>query len=67
LDYFYCSVEFDGVYKNYYYIADDDSIEVGDYVVVSVGKDNHHFAAEVVKIDYFPENEVPLLLERQST
>lgn len=48
-DYIYCSVEFDEGFKSYYYIADDDRIEVGDYVVVPVGKDNHHSVAEVVK------------------
>lgn len=63
-DYVYCSVEFDGGNKSYYYIADDDTIEVGDYVVVPVGKDNHHSIAEVVKIEYFAEEAVPLPLEK---
>jgi len=63
-DYIYCSVEFDGGFKSYYYIADDDRIEVGDYVVVPVGKDNHHSVAEVVKIEYFAEGDVPLPLEK---
>lgn len=40
-DIIYCSVTFDEGYKSYYYIADDDSIEVGDYVIVPAGKDNH--------------------------
>lgn len=63
-DYIYCSVEFDAGYKSYYYIADDDSIEVGDYVVVPVGKDNHHSIAEVVKVEFFAEEDVPLPIER---
>lgn len=63
-DYIYCSVEFDEGFKSYYYIADDDRIEVGDYVVVPVGKDNHHSVAEVVKIEYFAEGDVPLPLEK---
>lgn len=63
-DYIYCSVEFDEGYKSYYYIADDDSIEVGDYVVVPVGKDNRHSIAEVVKVEYFPEETVPLPFEK---
>lgn len=58
-DYIYCSVEFDEGYKNYYYITDDDSITVGDYVIVPAGKDNHHAVAEVVKVDYFSESDVP--------
>ncbi len=63
-DYIYCSVEFDEGYKSYYYIADEDNIEVGDYVVVPVGKDNHHSVAEVVKIEYFAEENVPLPLDK---
>lgn len=63
-DYIYCSVEFDAGYKSYYYIADDDSIEVGDYVVVPVGKDNHQSIAEVVKVEFFAEEDVPLPIER---
>ena len=63
-DYIYCSVEFDEGYKSYYYIADDDDISVGDYVVVPVGKDNHHSTAEVVKVEYFVEVDVPLPLDR---
>lgn len=63
-DYIYCSVEFDEGYKSYYYIADEDNISVGDYVIVPVGKDNHHSAAAVVKVEYFAEEDVPLPLDR---
>ncbi len=63
-DYIFCSVTFDGGYKSYYYLADDDSIEVGDYVLVPAGKDNHIAVAEVVKIEYFSKEEAPLPLEK---
>lgn len=63
-DYVYCSVEFDEGYKSYYYIADEDNIRVGDRVIVPVGRDNHHSAAEVVKVEYFAEDDVPLPLGR---
>lgn len=63
-DYIYCSVEFYEGYKSYYYITDDDSIEVGDYVVIPVGKDNRHSVAEVVKVEFFAEENVPLPLEK---
>lgn len=63
-DYIYCSVEFDEGYKSYYYISDDDSVKVGDYVVVPVGKDNHHSVAQVVKVEFFAEEDVPLPLKR---
>lgn len=62
-DYIYCSVEFEGGYKSYYYIADEDNISVGDYVIVPVDKDNHHSVAEVVKVEYFSEENVPLSLD----
>lgn len=63
-EYIYCSVEFDEGYKSYYYIADDDDISVGDYVIVPVGKDNHHSVAEVVKVEYFADDVVPLPLNK---
>lgn len=62
-DYIYCSVQFRSGYKSYYYISDDNSIKVGDSVVVPVGTGNHHSVAEVVKVEYFAEEDVPLPLE----
>ena len=44
-------------------IAGFSDISVGDYVIVPVGKDNHHSAAEVVKVEYFAEEDVPLPLD----
>ena len=63
-DIIYCSVTFEEGYKSYYYIADDDSIEVGDFVIVPAGKDNHEAVVEVVKKEYFAEDEVPLPAEK---
>lgn len=63
-DYIYCGVTFDEGYKTYYYIADDDSIEVGDYVVVPAGSDNHNAVVEVVNVEYFAEENVPLPIEK---
>ena len=45
-------------------IVDDDSIEVGDYVIVPAGKDNHEAVVEVVKKEYFAADEVPLPMEK---
>ena len=50
--------------KNYYYIADDDSIEIGDFVIVPAGKDNHEAVVEVVKKEYFAADEVPLPMKK---
>lgn len=63
-EYIFCSVEFDGGNKSYYYITDDDSIEIGDYVVVPAGKDDHHAVVEVVNIEYFTEDDAPLPLNK---
>ena len=32
---------------------EDDSIEIGDFVLVPAGKDNHEAVVEVVNIEYF--------------
>ena len=57
-------MKFGSGYKSYYYIADDDSIEVGDYVVVPVGNDHHRSVAEVVKVEFFAEEDVPFPIEK---
>lgn len=59
-EYIFCSVIFDEGYKSYYYITDDDSIEVGDFVLVPVGNDNHTAVVEVINIEYFSEDNAPL-------
>lgn len=64
VEYIYCSVEFENGYKTYYYLTDDDSIEVGDFVVVPVGNDNHDMIVEVVKVEYFTVDKVPLPIEK---
>lgn len=51
-------------YKSYYYMTEDDSIEIGDFVLVPAGKDNHKAVVEVVNIEYFSEENVPLPIEK---
>ncbi|MGN0391293.1 MAG: hypothetical protein ACI4FW_00340, partial [Bariatricus sp.] len=63
-DIIYCSVTFDEGYKSYYYIADDDSIEIGDFVIVPAGKDNHEAVVEVVKKEYYAADKVPLPMKK---
>lgn len=63
-DYIFCNVTFDEGQKSYYYLTEDDSIVIGDYVVVPAGKDNHEAIVEVVDIEYFCEAEVPLPVEQ---
>lgn len=63
-DYIFCSVAFEEGSKTYYYLTDDDSIEIGDFVIVPVGKDNHEAVVEVVNIEYFSKENVPLPIEK---
>lgn len=63
-DMIYCSVEFEDGCKSYFYISDDDSVQVGDFVIVPAGKDNHEAVVEVVKKEYFAEENVPLPMEK---
>ena len=63
-EYIFCSVTFDDGYKSYYYLTDDDSIKVGDFVLVPAGNDNHEAVVEVVNIEYFSEENVPLPIEK---
>lgn len=63
-DYIFCSVTFDEGYKSYYYLADDDNIEIGDLVLVPAGKDNHTAIVKVANIEYFSEEEAPLPVEK---
>lgn len=65
-DIIYCSVTFEDGYKNYYYIAEDDSIEVGDFVLVPAGADNHEAIVNVVKKNIFQKMEFPCRLIKQS-
>lgn len=62
-EYIFCSVTFDEGYKSYYYLTEDDSIEIGDFVLVPAGKDNHEAVVEVVNIEYFDEENVLLPIE----
>lgn len=63
-DYIYCSVVFEEGQKSYYYLTEDDSIKIGDFVLVPAGKDNHEVVVEVVNIEYFREDNVPLPIEK---
>lgn len=63
-DYIYCSVVFEEGQKSYYYLTEDDSIKIGDFVLVPVGKDNREVVVEVVNIEYFSEDNVPLPIEK---
>lgn len=46
-------------------MTEDESIEIGDFVLVPAGKDNHEAVVEVVNIEYFSEENLPLPIEKQ--
>jgi len=63
-DYIFLSVRFADYGKTYYYLTEDTSIEVGDQVVVPVGNDGTERIVEVVKIEYFAPDRVPMPIEK---
>jgi len=63
-EYMFCSVKLNEGGKNYYYISDDDTIEVGDFVIVPVGNYENTFIVEVVNIEYFSEEKAPFPIEK---
>ena len=63
-DYIYCSAAFEEGQKSYYYLTEDVSIKIGDFVLVPAGKDNREVVVEVVNIEYFSEDNVPLPIEK---
>lgn len=63
-DSIFCSVVFGIGRKRYYYLTEDDKIEIGDYVIVPVGKDNHEEIVNVVNIDYFNEENAPFPMDK---
>lgn len=55
-EFMFCEVVFDAGYKEYTYLSDDLSINVGDYVLVPAGKENDFKEVEVVNIYYQKED-----------
>lgn len=66
-DYIFCSVIFDDPYKSYYYLTDDDRIDIGDFVIVPAGKDNHEAIVEVIHVGYFSEEDAPFPVDKTKT
>ena len=63
-EYIFCSVTFDQGNKRYYYLTDDDSIEVGDQVVVPAGSDNHEAIVIVNSIEYYTGDNTPFPVDK---
>lgn len=63
-DYIFLSVRFGEYGKTYYYLTEDDTIQVGDQVVVPVGNDGKERIVEVVKKEYYAADRVPMPIEK---
>lgn len=63
-EYIYCSVSFTELGNTYYYVTDDESLEIGDFVVVPAGRENKEQTAQIQDIEYFHKEEVPFPLDR---
>ena len=63
-DIIYCGVEFSEFGYTYHYITDDDSIEVGDKVIVPVGNDNREMKGYVSEKQYCTKDDVPYPLSK---
>ncbi len=63
-DVIYCNVFFNKGTVTYYYQTDDESINVGDRVIVPVGLESKERIAIVEEIEYFKPDKVPFPLEK---
>lgn len=58
-EFIYLSVVFENSYKTYYYLTDDDTIKVGDYVMVPVGNEEEEEMVQVVAKEYYTRAKAP--------
>ena len=63
-EYIFLSVTFGGYGKEYYYLTDDDTIGIGDYVMVPVGYSNDNRIVRVVNKEYFDKHNAPMPIEK---
>lgn len=63
-EYIYCSVEFSQLSGTYYYRTEDDTLQIGDRVIVPVGRQMQEKIARIVDIEYFTKENVPFPLAR---
>ncbi|WP_295731853.1 hypothetical protein [uncultured Limosilactobacillus sp.] len=66
-DVIYLSVAFHKDGHQYNYLTDDDSINVGDWVRVPVGDDDHEAIVQVTDKNYYQKSEVPYPLNKIKT
>lgn len=63
-EYIFCSVEFNGGGRSYYYLTEDDTLAIGNFVLVPVGNDANTTIVEIVDIEYFTEDNAPFPIDK---
>lgn len=63
-DYIYLTVNFLPSSKKYNYLTTDDSIQIGDWVLVPSGYENHLHECLVIDKNYYKKDEVPYPLSK---
>ncbi len=63
-DYIFLSVRFGEYGKTYSYLTEDDTIQVGDQVIVPVGSEGKERIVEVAKKEYYAADKVPMPIEK---
>ncbi|MEG2013999.1 MAG: hypothetical protein RR063_12515, partial [Anaerovoracaceae bacterium] len=58
-EYIFCSVSFSTDGKTYYYRTEDETISIGDMVIVPVGADDAEKTVTVENIEYFTDKDMP--------
>lgn len=63
-EYIYCSVSFSSGGKTYYYLTEDETISIGDKVIVPVGDYDSERSVTVQNIEYFDDEDLPMPLHK---
>ncbi|MBN2852716.1 MAG: hypothetical protein JXQ23_08275, partial [Clostridia bacterium] len=63
-EFIFCGIEFYEGGNRYHYLTEDESIRVGDEVIVPVGKENQEKIAIVEEIGYYRPDEAPFPVEK---
>lgn len=62
-DLIFCNVVFEDGGKKYCYQSDED-FDVGDFIIVPAGEDNHEAVVRIESVEYHPAEEAPFPLNR---
>ncbi len=63
-EFIYCTVNYIDSNKGFYYLTEDDSLQIGEKVIVPCGKNNARREAIIKKVEYFLEEDVPFPVDK---